>query len=466
MQPSMSQVIRARDGELLRGLNKWPVAIALAMVVGQSAFAQAPAWTPLDSASTAFVGVNVVPMDRDTVLADQTVLVRNGRIAYVGPRRSTAVPASARRIDGRNKWLIPGLTDAHVHLAYVLNAKHNPLLLRLFVAEGVTTVANMLGLPEHVDLRARVARGEVFGPTIFTSGFYVGEPYTKTAAQADSAVRQQRAAGFDMIKLHGNIGADAYQSLAAAAKREGIPLVGHLPRNLGLTVALNAGQTMIAHAEEYLYGWFGFGRTLTSRDQVIALVDTAAALTKASGAWVTPTLFVFGAIPAQMQNLDSVLNTAEMKRIPDVLKFEWTPDRNSYRRIPLANLEGFRNQYALLKRLTKALHSAGVPLLMGTDAMATAAVLPGTSAHNELRELVAAGLSPYEALKTATVNAALFFRQTGEFGVIKTGARADLVMLDANPLKQIDATSRIDGVMLRGRWLDRATLETLRTSIP
>src|SRR5687768_5409210 len=159
-------------------------------------------WTPLDSGVTAFVGVNVVPMDRDVVLADQTVLVRNGRIAHVGPRTSTVVPGTARRIDGRNKWLMPGLADAHVHLAYIINAKHNPLLLRLFVAEGVTSVVNLLGLPEHVDLRARVARGEVVGPTIFTSGFYVGEPFTKTAAQADSAVRHQRAAGFDMIKIH------------------------------------------------------------------------------------------------------------------------------------------------------------------------------------------------------------------------------------------------------------------------
>ena len=439
----------------------WSFAFLPALLSAQGS---TTSWTPLDSSVTAIVGVNVVPMDRDIVLADQTVLVRDGRISFVGSRASTVVPGSARRIDGRNKWLMPGLTDAHVHLAYVLNAKHNPLLLRLFVAEGVTTVVNMLGLPEHVDLRARVAQGEVFGPTIFTSGFYVEEPYTKTVQQADSAVRQQRAAEFDMVKLHGSIGPEAYQTLAAAAKREQIPLVGHLPRSLGLAVALNAGQTMIAHAEEYLYAWFG-SRSLTSREQVIAMVDTAAAMTRKAGAWVTPTLFVFGAIPAQMQNLDSVLNAPAMKRIPDVLKFDWTPDRNSYRRIPLANVEGFQNQHALLKRLTKALHSVGVPLLMGTDAMATAAVAPGVSAHQELAALVDAGLSPYEALKTATVNAALFLRQPGEFGVIKAGARADLVMLDANPLRQIGATARISGLMLRGRWHDRSALEALRNVI-
>jgi hypothetical protein len=357
--------------------------------------------------------------------------------------------------------LTPGLADAHVHLAYLMNGKHNPLLLRLFVAEGVTTIINLLGLPEHLELRSKVARGEVFGPTIFTSGFYVGQPFTRDAAQVDSVVRLQRAAGFDMVKLHGAIDSAAYQTLVAATKRDSIPLVGHLPRNLGLTVALDAGQKMIAHAEEYLYGWFGY-KTMNSREQASALVDTAAMLTARAGTWVTPSLRVFGAIPAQRQNLDSVLNTPEMKRIPDAMKFDWKPDRNQYLNIPLPALESFRNQYTLLQRLTLALHKAGVPLLMGTDALATAAVLPGTSAHDELQELVAAGLTPFEALRTATANVARFLGQPNEFGVVTAGARADLLLLDGNPLLDIAATKRISGVMVRGRWLERTALDSLR----
>jgi hypothetical protein len=418
-------------------------------------------WTPLDSGVTAFVGVNVIPMDRDTILTNQTVVVRHGRIETIRPSATFRVLSGVRQVEGRGKWLTPGLADAHVHLVYLMNGKHNPLLLRLFVAEGVTTVINLLGLPEHLELRSKVARGEVFGPTIFTSGFYVGQPFTKNAAQVDSVVKQQRAAGFDMVKLHGNIDAEAYQALVTATKHEGIPLVGHLPRNLGLTTALDAGQKMIAHAEEYLYGWFGF-KSATTREQFVALVDTAAMLTAKAGTWVTPSLRVFGAIPAQRENLDSVLNTPEMKRLPDALKFDWKPDRNSYRDIPLEALEGFRNQHMLLRRLTLALHKAGVPLLMGTDALATAAVPPGTSAHEELQELVAAGLTPYEALRTATTNVARFLGQPNEFGVITAGARADLLLLDANPLADIGATKRISGVMVRGRWLNAAALASLR----
>ena len=424
--------------------------------------AQSPSFIPLDTAATAFVGVNVVPMDRDTVLADHTVLVRNGRITALGPRARTAIPAGARRIDGTGKWLIPGLADAHVHLAYILNAKHNPLLLRLFVAEGVTTVVNLLGLPEHIELRSKISSGEVFGPTLFTSGFYVGEPYTRTASQADSAVRQQRAAGFDVVKLHGAISAEAYEALTQAAKREHIPLVGHLPRNLGLNVALDGGQTMIAHAEEYLYGWFGFGRSPATADQFLALVDTAAMLTAKAGAWVTPTLRVFAGIQEQIINLDSVLATEEVKRIPDALKWEWVPERNRYRSMPPVVVETFRGQHRLLQRMTLAMQKAGVPLLMGTDAMATASVLPGTSAHAELRELVAAGLSPFEALRTATANVARFLGVPDEFGTIAAGRRADLVMLEGNPVTDISATSRIAGVMMRGRWFERRALDSLR----
>ena len=151
-----------------------------------------------------------------------------------------------------------------------------------------------------------------------------------------------------------------------------------------------------------------------------------------------------------------------MKRLPDALKFDWTSDRNQYMSIPLPALESFRNQHMLLRRLTLALHKAGVPLLMGTDALATAAVPPGISAHEELQELVAAGLSQYEALKTATTNVARFLNQPDEFGVIKSGARADLLLLDANPLADIGATTRIAGVMLRGRWLTVTALDSLR----
>ena len=448
---------------MLARLFAAPLAVA---TLGSAASAQGPPWKPLDSATTAFIGVNVIPMTRDSVLLNHTVIVSAGRITSVGPVRSTAVPRGARRIDGRNRWLIPGLADAHVHLPYFADSVATPTLLRLFVAEGVTTVVNLLGLPEHLKLRERVASGDLLGPLIATSGYYVGAPFATTVAQVDSLVRKQRADGFDMVKLHGNISAEAYAALLAAGQREGMRVVGHLPRNLGLTAAVEGRQHMIAHAEEYLYGWFGFVRSPQTRESVLALVDSAARLTACGGMWVTPTLRVFAGIPAQKERLDSVLATPAMQRIPERVKRRWQPANNQYRMLTPAAVEAIGNQALLLRRLTLALHQADVPLLMGTDAMATAAVLPGTSAHEELQELVQAGLSSLAALKTATVNVAKFLGIPSEFGVVGPGYRADLLLLDANPLEDIRATSRIAGVMLRGRWFDAAALQSLRETPP
>jgi hypothetical protein len=440
------------------------VAVALASVLGHGARAQAAAWTPLSPEVVVFRNVSVVPMTRDTVLVEQTVVVRDGRIRAIGKAASTSIPAGARVVDGTGRWLMPGLTDAHVHLAYLGDSIWNPRLLNLFIADGVTTIVNLLGLEEHLRLRDRVRRGEVFGPMIATSGFFVGQPYTQTAAQADSSVRAQSAAGYDMVKVHGDMSADAYAALMSAAAAVRIPVVGHLPRNLGLKAALDARQKMIAHVEEYLYGWFFFQRTPATREAIIALTDTAAQLTLQAGAWVTPTLSVFAGIPSQIENLDSVLATPQMRRIPASLARAWQPDRNRYRPMTRESAEGMRNQAALLRRMTGALHRAGVPLLLGTDAMATASALPGESVHQELRELVASGLSPYEAIRTGTVNAARFLGQAEEFGSVEVGRRADLILLEANPLADIGATRRIAGVMVRGRWLDRAALDSLNRS--
>lgn len=438
-----------------------PLLGLLTATLPAGAAAQGPAWRPLDDDTTVFVGVNLLPLDRDTVLPGYSVVVAHGRIAAVGPDAQLKIPAGARRIDGTGRWLMPSLADAHVHLAYGDLGDENPALLRLFVAEGVTTVINLLGLPEHLPLRDSVAAGTVLGPLIATSGFYVGEPFTRTAAQADSAVRRQRADGYDFIKIHGNMSAEAFQALMAAARREGIRVVGHLPRNLGLEVALDGGQVMIAHAEEYLEGWFGFQRSPRTREEILALVDTAAAITAAHGTWVTPTLTVFAGIPAQRLRLDSVLATPAMQHIPARLRREWQPDQNRYRDLPLEATEAIRNEAFLLSRLTLALQQAGVPLLMGTDAMASAAVLPGFSAHQELEAMVEAGLTPYQALRAATVNVARFLGVPGEFGTVTVGARADLLLLPANPLSDIRATADLQGVMVRGRWLDRDALDRL-----
>jgi len=191
----------------------------------------------------AFVRVNVVPMDQEAVLTDQTVIVKDGLIAALGPASNIKIPAGAMKIDGRAKYLMPGLADMHVHLE-VFNEQANIPILRLFVANGVTTVLNLMGTPNHLALRNRVARGELLGPAIFTSGPFISSSTgsSPTPEQVESAVVAQKKAGYDLIKIHGDFSREAYHKLFEVARREGMRVIGHLPRNLGIEAAFEEKQ--------------------------------------------------------------------------------------------------------------------------------------------------------------------------------------------------------------------------------
>ncbi len=237
---------------------------------------------PAGEPTTAFVAVNVLPMTGPQVLPEQTVLVRGGRIVALGPAGRTAIPPDARRIDGRNKYLMPGLTDFHVH--FPPDTADHAGTLRLFLGNGITTVVNMEGNPALLRLRRRIARGEVPGPTLFTTGPFLNRPLVTTPAEVERAVVAQRRAGYDFIKLHGELSREAYARLVETARREGIRVVGHVPANLGIEAVLAARQPLIVHAEEYLYAYFSFRRDLpTSAEEIDSMARRVAAATARAG---------------------------------------------------------------------------------------------------------------------------------------------------------------------------------------
>ncbi|MEO8452592.1 MAG: amidohydrolase family protein, partial [Gemmatimonadota bacterium] len=206
---------------------------------------------PDSTAVVAFVDVNVVPMDQERLLERQTVVVRSGRIVSIGPVATTAIPLGAIRVDGRGKYLLPGLADMHTHLRE--SEAENSAQLRVFLANGVTTILSLRGIPQHIELRRRVAGGEVLGPTIYTSGPFVNEPDVKTPDDVEQAVVEQKRAGYDFIKIHGSLSRAAYQRLFEVARREGIRVVGHAPRNLSFMVVPAEHQDAVVHAEEFVY---------------------------------------------------------------------------------------------------------------------------------------------------------------------------------------------------------------------
>lgn len=406
---------------------------------------------PSEPAPLAFVGVHVLPMDTERVLRDQTVLVADGRIARIGPAAEVELPPGTQRIEGRGRYLIPGLVDTHVHVGDEGD-------LFVFLANGVTTVRNLMGTPWHLELRERIASGEIDGPRFFSAGPFVNEPQQRSVEDVQRAVAEQFEAGYDCIKIHGPLSLIAYEALLEEAALAGIPVVGHVPRNLPIERVFELrGQVEISHAEEYLYTYFDHSHFEPGRDRTTPeSVRAIAAATAEAGTAVSPNLVAYRSIIHQVEDLERELARPEMAWVAPPGGRSWKPDLNRYRQIfEPADAVGLSARYALLERLTKALQAAGVRLLTGTDAMNPATV-PGFSMHEELELLVAAGLTPYQALRAATASAGEFLGDGG--GVVAEEARADLVLLAENPLEAIARTRGIEGVLVRGRWLPKEEL--------
>lgn len=419
-----------------------------------------------ESSCTAIVGASVISMEGEGILQDRTVLVRGERIAAVGPPAEVHVPQGCEVIDGRHRYVIPGLVDSHVHLPLAGQADQL-LVLQLLLVNGITTGINMEGSAEILALRDWIRRDKPDLPTLYTTGVFIQEPAFTNAEQVRREVIAEKAAGYDFIKVHGELTPEAYDALFDTARREHIRVVGHVPSNIGIDGALGR-QALIVHAEEFLYSYFQFHRDLPSDPaQIEQMVRDISQRTAESGTWVSPTLSVFRQIISQVADLDALLERPQMQYMPRHLttgaavgapNFGWYPPDNPYiKRWPLEKIPYLRAQYSIMQRLTRGLRDAGVPLLAGSDPFVPCAV-PGFSLQDELEQLFAAGLTPYEVLQTATTNAARFLQNAQDLGTVSPGKIADLVILNANPLENVDNIFLQDGILLRGRWFSEDDL--------
>ncbi len=444
---------------------------------------------PAQEPRIAIVDVNVIPMDRETVLPRHTVLVEGARILSVGPSEQVTIPEGAKRVDGRGKYLIPGLVDMHVHFG----GPEDEDLLLLHLAGGVTTVQSMHGSPFHLELRERLAKG-MLGPRMFTTGPTTARERTHTPAEAVELVNRQKAAGYDAIKMYGDgtdtMSWETYQTLIRTAHQQGLRVVGHAPRNLPFAAVLDAGQDSIDHMEEVVYTskpiqeqmgslvrlQFSSGqpaeieRQLASLDDLVERLQPAARALAAeasrAGLVFTPTLITFETIWRQTTPEYSQMLTADaMQRIHPVMRAKWGPARNRYRtgswrdRLPIMS-QVLEKSFEVQRLLVRELHRAGVPVLAGTDAPLTF-VHPGVSLHRELVLFVGCGLSPFDALRAATLAPARELEIESEQGTVASGKIANLVLLEENPLDDIRHVSSIAGVFRNGRWLPKQELDEL-----
>jgi imidazolonepropionase-like amidohydrolase len=439
--------------------------------------------------SIAFVNVSVVPMDREVVLRDHTVVVTGDVIAAIGPSASVKPPAGATVVDGRGKFLMPGLAEMHGHLTGPNEALNERILL-LSVSRGITTVRGMLGHPSHLVLRERVRKGELLGPTIYTSGPSLNGNTVPDAATAEKLVAEQKAAGYDLLKIHPGIARGPFDALAATATKVGIPFAGHVPIDVGVHRAIEAGYASIDHLDGYVEallrdgapvdakqpGFFGLnfvGHLDESRIQGLV------AKTKAAGVWNVPTQSL---MPAFMgpESTEALVARPEMKYLPKQMVDNWAGQRNKFiDGLRQSNAQGKVAEFmAVRSKIIKALDDAdtdvraggtSVPppsgILLGADTPQVMQV-PGWATHGELQSLVAAGLSPYRALRAGTINVARYFRTEARTGTLQQGKEASAILVDGNPLDDVANAWKISGVLVRGTWLPKAEIDQKLAALP
>lgn len=422
---------------------------------------------PVDT-PVAFTDVNVIPMDREQVLSGQTVLVENGSITAIRASSEVVAPAGALIIDGSGKYLIPGLVDMHVHIE-----DENDLLL--YVANGVTTVRNMwgntekksfMGMPDQLILRDLINKGELLGPTIYTSGpIMEGNPPAhslmpifETPQQAAESIAWQKERGYDFIKVYDNLSKDVYQAILQAADQYGLPVTGHVPSKVGLEKVLSGGQVTIEHLTGYIDP--DAAEFLIPEDKLSIYAE----MTKNAGVWNCPTIGLYQNTvpPDEIDRLEAQPGVEYMSPLMRMLmRFFIGQLGNS---VSYTGLDYPARIEEIYTRMTSILHDAGANLILCTDT-SNSYLVPGYSLHRELSQLIKAGLTPYEAIQAGTYNAAEAIGKLDQFGTVEVGKRADLILLNENPLVDVSNIQNRSGVMLRGRWLTESQLQGMLTSL-
>lgn len=411
-----------------------------------------------------FTSVNVVPMDSERIIENTTVIVKAGKVTAIGKKLKYGKDALV--IEAKGKYLIPGLAEMHAHVPPNDNLEAHKEVLFLFAANGITTIRGMLGHPSHLTLRSKISNGEVFGPRFYTTGPSFNGLSVKTAERGAEMVREQKAAGYNYLKLHPGLTKETFGSISSVAKEVGIPFVGHVSFGVGVWRAIDAGYSSIDHMDGFVEamvpgiesmveqqtGLFGmFVANQADESQIPKLMRAL----KEKKIWVVPTQSLADRWFASGFTGDEFLKDPDSKYMSKQTTNQWIESKKTLLANPQYDPVKINNFITLRRKLIYECQKNGVGLLLGCDAPQVFNV-PGFSTHNELKYLVDAGLTPYQLL-TGTVNVASYLNLP-DAGTIKPGAIADLVLINGNPLTDITNTKKVEGVMVRGKWLSKAEI--------
>ena len=442
---------------------------------------------------TAFTHVNLVPMTAEIFLENQTVLIEGSSIISIGPADEISIPPDAAIIDGEGAYLMPGLADMHMHTNQDWDTDAWPVSpLALYLANGVTTIRDFgpsgKDLTYVLEWRDQIKAGTRIGPTIYATGKIL---FASPLSDPRGLVRENHQLGFDFLKLYSYLSPEDAREALTTAKELEMYSAGHVPYAIGLENILAAGMDEIAHVEELLFAFIEYDRKQQLApdawlsyliNSAMGQFDLASGFNEAEfahlhaetmqhilkelrtyGTPICTTMVVDDVIQHKLFELDAFLARPEIGFIPtaylDLLRLG--EEKHQLQFSGIEDLAVYK--YGIDRWLLTELHQAGVPLLLGTDS-GIMAVVPGFSIHDELRILVENGFSPYEAISAGTVNAAEVIEAMvgdGNFGTIEVGKRADLILVNNNPLEDVANIKDIHGVMAAGRWFSEEELDQM-----
>jgi imidazolonepropionase-like amidohydrolase len=414
----------------------------------------------------AITNVNIIPMTSENkIIENATVVISENKIVSI----NESIPEAAKIIDGKGKWLIPGLIDIHIHGLADINFGssyptkgatffvNNQDVMTLYVANGVTTILDLNARVDNFGQRNEIIKGNVIGPRIALAALINGGDgdgrIANTPSDGRQTVRLAKADGYDFIKVYSDLNVETFKAIVDEAKIQGMKVVGHIPNAFQgiLAEAFVPNFSMVAHAEEF---------AKQSKNYSDEDILRFAKLSKENGTWLSPTLVVIERIADQARSLDSIRNLKGFQYIHPLMQNKWLTSNQYNRGTSPERVAHLEKMIEFNNKLVKTFKDVGVPIVAGTDA-GCSGVVWGYSLHDELALLVEAGLTNVEALVSATRLPAIWLDIEDKIGTVEVGKFADLILLDANPLDNIKNTRKIAGVFFNGIWVDKANIDLI-----
>lgn len=415
--------------------------------------------------------IHLITLNNEDVIENQAIHVKDGKIhdIYAMSGLSSGLK-SIDQIDGNGAFAFPGLAEMHSHIPITETGDFSYVqdVMWLYLANGILNVRGMIGHVSHLELKRKIDTGEIIAPRIFAAGQSLNGTSVESPEMGEKMAREQKASGFDHLKLHPGLDMPRFLAIANTAKEVGIKFGGHVSLDVGLENSLKHGYRSIEHMDGYIEALIadksrldpqvaGPFSMLLVKEADMTKLPAMVQLTLDTKAWIAPTLTLFerffGYIPADEFRLEE-----DMKYMPGIQVQQWVNQKKLLENQGVLKEENVRPYLEFRQKLLKTLYDAGVPILLSSDSPQVFNV-PGFSIHNEIKSMYESGLSRLDILRSGSRNVAIYFEQEGEFGEISKGSAADFVLLSGNPLMDLNELKNIQGLMLRGNWINQEKLK-------